>query len=234
MEMTGRRTEIDTMIRNTTRPRIILCPLFSLLLLIFGSGCNLIGWAAYVAPRPIVHPKYNGLTGQTVGVLVWADRGIQIDWPALPLDTANSIEKKLQDSQAKEKEKERMYFPVEPASILRYLDDHPEATTQDITQVAPKFGVSRLIYIEIDDFTTKAPASLDLYRGSMTGTLRIVEINGDTAKVAYEEDGISVVFPPKVPDDGTPRGNNYQFYLGTIDAFAGEIHHKLIPYRPED
>ena len=66
----------------------------------------------------------------------------------------------------------------------------------------------------------------------MTGTLRVVEITGDSAKVVYEEDGIKVVFPPHVPEDGTPRGNDYQFYLGTIDAFATEIQHKLVAYRP--
>ena len=100
--------------------------------------------------------------------------------------------------------------------------------------MAPKLGVERLIYIEIDDFTTKAPASLDLYRGSMSGTLKVVEVDGSTAKVVYEEDGIKVVYPPKVPEDGTPRGNNYQFYLGTIDAYTTEIFHRLVPYRPEE
>jgi hypothetical protein len=197
------------------------------------SGCNVLGWAAYVAPRPVVQPKYGGLGGQSVGVLVWADRAIQIDWPSLPLDTANSIQKKLQDAQARKTQKELSTFPVQPASILRYVEDHPEVQTQDITELAPKLGVSRLLYIEIDDFTTKGPASLDLYRGSMTGTLRVIEVNGDIAKVVYEEDGIKVVFPPKVPEDGTPRGNNYQFYLGTIDAFATEIQHRLLAYRPE-
>src|SRR5438874_1290712 len=219
----------NSRIRILIRLFLILHPSSFILI----SGCNLIGWAAYVAPRPVVQPKYGGLGGQSVGVLVWADRGIQIDWPTLPLDTGNSLQKKLQDAQAKKTQKEVSTFPVQPASILRYVEDHPEMQTQDITQVAPKLGVSRLIYIEIDDFSTKAPASLDLYRGSMTGTLRIVEIAGDSAKVVYEEDGIKVVFPPKVPEDGTPRGDNYQFYLGTIDAFSTEIQHKLVAYRPE-
>jgi hypothetical protein len=204
------------------------------LLLMSTVGCNVLGFAAYVAPRPVVQPKYQGLNGQSVGVFVWADRAIQIDWNTLPLDLAMNIQQKLQAGQDRKHEREQMRFPVEPASIQRYIDDHPEVYTQDITQVAPNLGVSRLIYIEIEDFTTKAPASLDLYRGSMSGTLKIVEVIGQHAKVAYEEDGIKVVFPPKVPDDGTPRGNNYQFYLGTIDAFSTEIFHRLVPYRPEE
>ena len=211
---------------------------FAIFYLLFSTlgiaGCNVLGWAAYVAPRPIVQPKYGGLPGHSVGILVWADRAIQIDWPTLPLDTASSLQKKFQDSQVKKHEKEQMTFPVQPASILRYIEDHPEVTAQDITEVAPKLGVERLIYIEIDDFTTKAPASLDLYRGSMSGTLKVVEVDGSTAKVVYEEDGIKVVYPPKVPEDGTPRGNNYQFYLGTIDAYTTEIFHRLVPYRPEE
>ena len=209
----------------------ILCSLASLL--VFATGCNIIGYAAYAAPRPVQPAKYPGLPEQTVGVLVWADRGIQIDWPSFPLDAANSIQKKLLTNMDKKKQDEQFTCPVQPASILRYIDDHPEVATQDITEVAPKLGVTRLLYIEVDEFTTKAAASLDLYRGSMSGTLKVVEINGSTAKVVYEEDGISVVFPPKVPEDGTPKGNNYQFYLGTIDAFSTEIWHRLVPWRPE-
>jgi len=221
------------MSRRHCAARAILYSLFSILVLTV-AGCNVLGWVAYVAPRPVQQPKYPGLPGQSVGVLVWADRAISIDWPSLPLDAANAIQKKLLTNMDKKTQGERFTMPVQPASILRYIEDHPEVQTMDITEVAPNFGVTRLVYIEVDDFATKAPASLDLYRGSMSGSLKIVEIDGAKSKVVYEEDSIKVVFPPKVPEDGTPKGDNYRFYLGTLDAFSTEIWHRLVPWRPEE
>src|SRR5437868_2826305 len=98
--------------------------LSSSFILCCSNGCNVLGLGAAVLPPPTVRPRYTGLAGQTVGVLVWTDRGIHIDWPTLPLDAANAIENKMMHASAHELDKTT--FPVEPASILRYQQDHPD------------------------------------------------------------------------------------------------------------
>src|SRR5438045_3725794 len=165
--------------------------LLSSILLFPLCGCNVVGAAANALPPPIITPQYKGLAGQSVGVLVWADRGIHIDWPSLPLDTAGAIQNQLQAKQKdKLKELRDTQFPVKPASIIRYMRDHPELENTDITQVAPRFGVSRLIYVEVNDFSTRAAASLELFRGSMGGSMKVIEIQNGQAKVVYEENNL--------------------------------------------
>ncbi|HEX8323114.1 MAG TPA: hypothetical protein VF595_04295, partial [Tepidisphaeraceae bacterium] len=61
---------------------------FAVVLLLGLSGCNVLGALAAKAPRPDVDAAYKGLAGQTVGVMVWADRGTQIDFSRLQLDVA--------------------------------------------------------------------------------------------------------------------------------------------------
>jgi hypothetical protein len=204
-----------------------------ILLMPLCSGCAVAGAVAgKVLPPPTIHPKYLGLAGQSVGVMVWTDRGVQVDYPSLALDLANSTQKKLM-AETKTEELKKSFFPVQPASIARYQMDHPTLDFKDVTEVAPKLGVNRLIYLEIEDFSTRAPGSVELFRGSMTTTLKVVEIDGDSAKVAYEENGIKATFPANVPPDGTPDGDDVRFYAGTIDAMSTQVRQRLVSYQEE-
>src|SRR3954469_17051319 len=106
----------------TTR-RAILFPLLSILVLL-PSGCTVLGVAAYkLKPPETIKPKYTNLVNQSVGIMVWADRGIRIDWPALQIDVANGIDRRLKetpkDSKGIPKAKTLIgvTFPVQPASI---------------------------------------------------------------------------------------------------------------------
>ena len=55
---------------------------------------------------------------------------------------------------------------------MRYQLDHPEVDTMPIGDIAPRLGVSRLIYIEVERFSTRADASISLFRGSIMATER--------------------------------------------------------------
>jgi hypothetical protein len=208
---------------------------FIVLLLLLSSlnlSCNIIGAAAQALPPDTIKPQYFGLVGQTVGVMVWTDRGVSMDFPSISLDLANSIQHKLVLS-AKEKELKQTTFPIKPASIIRYQQDHPELDITNVAEIAPKLGVSRLIYIEVEDFGTRAPASVDLFRGNMAVTMKIVEVNNGLGKVAYSEDNIKAVYPNKVPDDGTPNGDDGSFYMGTIDAMSTQIVWRLVSHEED-
>lgn len=206
----------------TPRPAILL--LLSCVL-VLGSGCNVAGYIAATAPQKS-KPTYTNLANQSITVMVWADPALRIDWPGLQLDLANSLQNKL--ASVKQEELKNTSYPVRPASVARYQLDHPEIESQPVTQVAPKLGVTRLIYLEIEDFTTRSVDSLELYRGSMTASLKIIEVDGKAARIGYEEDNIRAIFPPKAPAEGLPQGNDYKFYLGTVDAFSTEVMRRLI------
>jgi hypothetical protein len=225
--------------RNMTRRFLQHLPFTICLFPLLCAGCAVLGVAAYkLSPPPTIDPVYIGLENQSVGVMVWADRAIRIDWPTLQLDLANSVQTKFQEDQKKKKEGAALVgttFPVLPASIVRYQKDHPEIEAMAITDVAPKLGVTRLIYIEMEEFSTRSEQTMSLFRGMAKATVKVIEVTPDgAARVAHEVNNVAAVFPPKSPPEGIPAAGDARIYAGTIDAFATEIVHLYVPYQEEE
>jgi len=179
-----------------------------------------------------------GLENQSTGVMVWADRGMRIDWPTIQLDLANTVQKKLTDFQKANKREAKTLagtsFPVLPASIVRYQKDHPEIEAMPITDVAPRLGVSRLIYVELEDFATRSDQSLQLFRGTGNATVKVVEIQDGQATVTFEQNNVQTAFPEKAPPEGIPGAGDARIYAGTVDALATEIARLFVQYQLEE
>jgi hypothetical protein len=209
------------------------------LLFLFGatSGCNIIGAAgSKLLPPQKFEAAYKGLKGNSVGVMVWADRGNRIDYPRMQLDTATSIQNKLILAQRdKKKDLEGTTFPVETASIVRYQMDYPQIETLQLTDVAPKLGVQRLIYVEIESFATRPQPSVELFRGEMSGTVKVIEVGPDKkGKMVFEENNIRAVFPKKSPEDGVPGADDVRIYIGVVDAFTTELVKRFHEWEEEE
>ena len=186
-----------------------------------GAGCAALGVAAHAMPEPKVRARYAGLRGHSVGVLVWAPRGIEIDYPALRLDLVTAVQSRLKTvQQARRNELKDATFPHAPASMVRFQEDHPELEHSPIVNVAPRLGVERLIYIEIENLQTRSDQAVELYRGSATISLRVVEVEGGQARIAYQESGLTSVFPPSAPAEGIPNADDARIYRGTVDQLA--------------
>ncbi|HEV7300845.1 MAG TPA: hypothetical protein VGN72_15875 [Tepidisphaeraceae bacterium] len=207
------------------------------------AGCGPLAVLANAMPKPPIKPKYTGLQDQSVAIMVWTDRGVRIDWPGISLDVATGVHNRLatpKDAKGKPqkvaKELTGAKFPYIPASVVRFQREHPETEGMPITEVAPRLGVSRLIYVEIESFQTRSDSAVELYRGSMVGTLRVVEVAPDgTAKVAYEENDVRVDFPRKAQREGVPDLGDGKTYSGTVSTFAQEIVNRFIEHAaPED
>ena len=186
-----------------------------------GSGCAILGVAAHAMPQPKVPPRYDGLRGHSVAVLVWVPRGLEVDYPALRLDLVSTIQSGLKAvQQARRNELKGSTFPHAPASLVRFQEDHPELEHSPIVDVAPRLGVQRLIYIEVENFQTRSDQAVELFRGSATIALRVVEVDNGQAKVAYQESGLTSVFPPTAPAEGIPNADDARIYRGTVNQLA--------------
>ena len=209
----------------------------ALCLLPFLTGCQLFGVAAQALPPATVVPQYKGFAGQSVGVMVWADRGMRIEWEFIQLNLANVIHTNLTqaaDPKAKIKEFRGTTFPVLPRSIIRFQQDHPEIDGQPITDIAPRLGVTRLIYVEIEEFSTRPDGGVELFRGDATATLRVVEIAPDgTAKVVYEENDVRATYPPGAPKEGRPTIGDTRTYQGLVQALGAEIAKRFVRHSEE-
>jgi hypothetical protein len=175
--------------------------------------------------RPI--GNYDGLKDQSVGVMIWADRGVKIDWPSIQLDLASRVQDMLSKVQTDEYKKTT--FPVLPASIVRYQRDHPASDAMPVTELAPKFGVGRLIYIEIESFSTRSDVSMQMYRGNASATLRVIEVGSDgKAKVGFDESGIRATYPDKSAPEGVLDSSDVKMYEGVLSVLAQNCCRRLV------
>ena len=202
--------------RRKTLSLVLLLPL-----LVTPAGCSILGLAASAVPEADVPARYDGLANHTVAVLVWAPRGMEVDYPALRLDLVAGIQGRLQRAQkAGRGELKNATFPHSPASLVRFQEDHPELERSPIVSVAPRLGVQRLIYVELENFQTRSDQAVELYRGSATVSLRVVAVEGGAGKVVYEEAGGTVTFPPSAPPEGVPDAGDAKIYRGTVDLLS--------------
>jgi hypothetical protein len=213
-------------------------PLWTLALLLVPclSGCAAIGViAAKVLPPASIPPKYKGLNDQSVAVLVWVDRGIKIDWPQIQLDAAAGIQNKLQQAQKdRASEVSGTKFPASAATVVRFQEEHPEWAADSIEEVAPRLNVSRVIYVEINNFQTRSEASVELFRGTLTATVRVLEVSHGKARVVHTEEDVRAIFPEKGPEEGTPGLGDFEVYRRTIDGFTTGVANLFVTHMSEE
>jgi len=198
------------------------------------SGCQALGVAANAIPQE-VKAAYPGLRGQRIGIMVWADRAIVTDNPTLQPDLAKALQSKLQEAaDAKIDEVRNIQF-VRADDILRFQEDHPELQTESAQAIATRLPVpvTRLIYLEVADLSLHPNEAVDLSRGSAAVDLKVVEIAGSSAKVAYEEQNISAVYPPNSPPEGLPGLQDAQVYHHLIDLLSTALATRFVTHEAE-
>jgi hypothetical protein len=205
-------------------PSSLLLTLALLALPLLTHGCAALGVAAQALPEPDVPAHYSDLKGHSVAALVWLPRGLETDYPALRLDLTTTILAKLKQAQStNHPELKGAAFPHIAASLVRFQQDHPELEQSPIVSVAPRLGVERLIYVEVENFQTRSDQAVELFRGSATVSIKVIEVQGSAAKVAYEQSGQPVTFPPNAPAEGIPSIGDARIYRGTVELLSTAI-----------
>jgi hypothetical protein len=200
---------------------------------VLATGCAAVGVAAQALPEPDVPAKYADLKGHSVAAMVWLPRGLETDYPGLRLDLTSGVMAELKHAAAAGRpELKGATFPHIPASLVRFQQDHPELEQSPIVSVAPRLGVQRLIYVEVENFQTRSDQAVELYRGSATVSVKLVEVDGNTARVAYEETGQTVTFPPRAPAEGVPGVGDAKIYRGTVDLVSMAIGRRFYAHPP--
>lgn len=202
--------------------------LILLMLLATAGGCAAIGVAASMIPPPPVKAVYR-LEGKQAGVMVWADRGLRIDWPGMQRDLAGGVQSRLQQAaEAGNDALKGVTFPVSVESMIRFQRDNPGLEALPITEVAPQLGVPVLIYIEIKSFSTRAFRTPSMFRGNALASLRVIEVTDGKAKTVFQEEDIAVIWPEGSTEDGSPRGSDAQYYVSTLSALADELASRFV------
>jgi len=215
------------------RTAAFLC--VAIFLLFAVGGCDWIGWAADpLTPTTTVQAAYKGLANQKCAVMVWVDGRALTNYPLIQLDTAKGVVAKIKEAAAAQTKEVQNITWVEPEQVVQFQEDHPELDMESAEAIAPMLGVTRLIYIEVDNFTLHPNDSPDLWRGDMSATLQVIEVANGRGKAVYTERGIDNIAPSNCPVEGIPDLDEQQLYHDTIDGFTTEIVKRFIPYQAQN
>lgn len=223
------------MTRTAARAFSLPWPRLARGLLLTAALCTLSGCALFAVvaakQRVMVKPTYTGFKDQSVGVMVWADRGMRNDHGAIQIDIARGIDGKMKEAQAGGAEELKgTQFPKNrgPDAMLNYQRNYPGAA-DSILDVAPRLGVSRLIYVEIGDFELHPENVPELFRGHLSGNVQVIEVANGKARAAFSEQ-VMVDFPENAPPEGTPNGTEESMYRMTVQAFTIAVAQKFTTY----
>jgi len=201
------------------------------IILIAGLICAAGGCAAEEKPRNkyVETPAnfYEGLSGHTAAVMIWADWRTRSEYDKLQLDLGKALTKKLDEQlqPKKESKKDQAITFTNPASVVRYQREHPEINSMPIVEVAPRLQAQRVVYVEIEEFSAFSPEAAMLLKGNSKASLRVLEVNAGTATVVFHEDGIKAHFPPDRPEGvvESEKVDVRTIYEGTIDLLAEKL-----------
>jgi hypothetical protein len=213
------------------------------LLTLAPTGCSALNSAgAAIAGTSVVKPLYPtagggaGFKDQSIAVMAWADDSLRYEHNMLIMDITRGVSQKLQGSQARKAEElVGATFPREkgPDAMYAFQMNHPEVAADPIADIAPRFGVTRLIYIEVASFDLHSGAVVDLSRGALSATVTVVEVSNGKGKVAFTA-AVDASYPEKGPDEGTPNLTDQQTYIGTVDQFCTNVVKKFVTYPGEE
>ncbi|MEM8875435.1 MAG: hypothetical protein AAGD32_14395 [Planctomycetota bacterium] len=202
------------------------------------SGCGVLGFIAATAPPPSIEASYAGLEETETLVMVWMDEALEIDFPSATLDLSFALQTNLmQGAEADTPGLIGTTFPYTPPSVLKWQREHPETQYQSVEAFAPDLPVDRLVYVELTQLDTRAPASIALFLGTATASVYVVEITGTgadrTATTVFQDNEIRVQWPEEAPDTGRPDLSDRQVYVNTLRLLSDELAVRFVR-RPGD
>lgn len=213
------------------------------LLLPLMGGCNYLAYAAAVIPGPPQAAAYPGLAGQRVAIMTWADPAAVFNYQSfgsdVRLDMSMAVQNKLLAAIAADPKLEELQGTtyIDSRQIYRWGRNHPEMENRAITEVAPRLaaemGATRVIYLELQPFMTRDPKTEILLKGYTVANVRVVEVNGTAAKVAFEDAGVVGTFPDKAPEGVPPSESVDETYVyrGLIDRVSTEVALRFFSYQ---
>jgi hypothetical protein len=167
-----------------------------LLLATFAGGCNILGFfGALEAERrrtgeTWVEAEYTGLEGQTVAVVVDASREIHMTSPRVVGAILTEVIARLENSAGAES-------IVSAAEVQSVLYDEPGLLDRTYDEVAARFGVTRLIVIQLDDFRLTEAGNEYVWDGRATGNVIVVEADSYIEDDVRLEHYVNVKYPFK-------------------------------------
>ena len=169
---------------------------FSLFLLpVFLGGCNWFEFPAFVLfgqTHEKVKAEYTNLEDKRVAIIIAGLPAIDFEDPYARMDLA------LASAELIKQQVKEVQF-VEQEKIERFQQENLDWISMPMREIGHKFGVDRILYIELMQFTTVEPESVNLVRGRVWSQVSIYEVDSPQPNVPVYETEIQVVYPEHGP-----------------------------------
>ena len=178
------------------------------------NGCHYMAYQfAGLMPPEKIQAEYDDLQGRTVAIAIYADQAVQYEYPLARLELALVIAAEL-------KNRIKKLSVVEPRRVVQYQDENVHWDTLDKTHLARTFGADVLLLVVLDEFTTREPGSVNLFRGRISAQASIYDATADEDEACvWSGEDFRVLYPPHAPT-GEPGEDDSQIRYLTEKLFA--------------
>ncbi len=161
------------------------------------TGCNMLEWPTYVLfgqRTTKVKAEYLGLKDQKTIVIVTAEQGIDFEYPyarsSIVMATVQAIGHHVKGVEFVEQEK-----------IENFQMENLDWAALPRDQIARKFGATRIVWLDLYQFTMFEEESLRLLRGNIRATVQVYEVDDNTTRfnrAAYHSE-VAGIWPEQGP-----------------------------------
>ncbi len=158
------------------------------------AGCNIVGFfGAIEAERRrtgtiTVEGVYDGLEGERVAVVVDASREIYMTAPQVVGAILTEIIARLEANAG-------VQSVVPAAEVQRVLYNEPGLLDRTFDEIAARFGVERLVIIQLDEFRLAEPGNEYVWNGQAAGNLLVIEADSYLEDDVRLEQYVNVTYP---------------------------------------
>jgi hypothetical protein len=176
-------------------------------------GCNIISVPFVLfAPDPTkkIPAEFAKIEGKRVLILVWAEQATLYEYPHVQLESATHIRYFL-------REKFKDLDVVSPTEVERYMQGHPDWSTEHPARLGRQFKADFVMMVELMEFSTREPGSPGLFRGRVRARVTVYDLSfGEEQPNGISLKPAEAVYPPDKPigvlraDDRTIRAETYK------------------------
>jgi len=207
-------------VRRTTRSLVV----GSLAVVVCLAGCSGLGYLGYLIAPPDrkvkVPAEFDGLAGQTVAIVVYADIGVQYEYPYARLGVSLALRAELT-------EHIKDINVVDPRRVITYQDENIHWENYSRTKIGRDLGADYVLYVALAEYTMREPGTVSLYRGRISGQGSLYDVTKpDRQARVWHGDDFRVIYPKHAPT-GQPGHDDSRIRYETEKQFARMLARKF-------
>jgi hypothetical protein len=180
------------------------------------GGCSFLGMAAQNTVGVPVKAQYNGLKKQSVAIVVYEDASTMFTYPQAPQEVSAFVSASL-----------KKHLPTARILnyhlVLNYQNANPNWEVLPIKTIGRHFGVTRVIYIELLDYTVHSQKTNFVLQGHIAAHVAVYNVQLPGSGQVFHTT-IDALWPKSGPLAGYDTDAN-TVRMNTLQRFSTKLAH---------